>query len=140
MRGLAGAVYWAVTGGLIAFGFLGLMSIGLPFLLVGLMMAVFGLFSVGLVGAWAITVGLGGVPAYLVLSRVLEAVGAPGPPCAEEGEATLAAPSGAGEGVVAASCSPPVPDGYVAVLVFLGVIVLSGPAVRLLVFVRGRTS
>lgn len=140
MRVLGGAVYWAVTGGLITFGFLGLMSIGLPFLVIGSMMAVFGLYWLGVGGTWAITVGMGGVPTYLVLRRVLEAVGTLGPPCTEAGEATLAAPSGAGEGAVASSCSPPVSDSHVVVLVFFGAIMLSGPAVRLLVLMRGRPS
>lgn len=140
MRELASAVYWTVTGALIAFGFLGLMSIGLPFLLVGLVMAVFGLFWLVLRGVWAITAGLGGVPTYLILRRILEAVGSSGPPCTEEGEGTLADPSGAGEDAVALSCSPPVPDDYAAVLVFFGVIMLSGPAVRLLVLARRRLS
>jgi hypothetical protein len=139
MRELAGAIYWALSGGLIAFGFLGLMSIGLPFLVIGAVMASFGIFWPGIRGAWAITTGLGGVPAYLVLGRVLEAIGSSGPPCTQEGAVTIAAPSGAGEGAVS-SCSPAIPEGSVIILVFFGGIALLGPAVRLLVLVRGRPS
>lgn len=137
MRGLASAVYWTVTGGVMAFGGLALMSIGLPFLVVGLVMAAFGLFWPGIGGVWALSLGLGGVPAYIVLSDVLEAVGASGPPCTREGEVTMAAPSGPGESTVI-SCSPAVPDNFIVVLVFFGVIMLSGPAVRLLMLARGR--
>jgi hypothetical protein len=140
MRELASALFWAVTGTLITFGSFALMTIGMPFLLVGLVTAAFGLYWLGTRGVWAITVGLGGVPAYIVLSDVLEAVGASGPPCTqEEGAVTIAAPSGAGESATS-SCSPAVPDGYIVVLAFFGLIALSGPAVRLVLLVRGRPS
>lgn len=139
MRELGSAVYWAVTGALISFGFLGLMSIGLPFLLVGLVMFVYGVFWLLLRGVWAITVGLGAVPAYLFTNNALMVAGSSGPPCSESGEATLAAPAGTGEST-AASCSPPESDDFIAVLVFLGVVMLSGPAVRLLLLVRGDRS
>jgi hypothetical protein len=96
MRELASALYWAASGALITFGSFALMSIGMPFPLVGLVTAAFGLYWLGTRGVWAITVGLGGVPAYIVLSDVLETVRASGPPCTEEGAVTIAAPSGAG--------------------------------------------
>jgi hypothetical protein len=40
---LASAIYWVLTGAIIGFGFLGIMTIGLPSLLIGSIMAVFGL-------------------------------------------------------------------------------------------------
>ncbi len=67
MRELASAAYWAATGALMTFGFLGLASIGLPFLLIGWLMAIFGLIMLGIEGAWSITIGLGAIPVYLVL-------------------------------------------------------------------------
>ena len=135
---LASAIYWVLTGALIAFGFLGLMSIGLPFLLIGSIMVVFGLLVLGIKVVWAITVGLGGVPVYLVLTNVLEAASSSGPPCTQkEGTAAGTVTLGPGESVVA-SCSPPMPEGYVAVLVFFGAIALSGPVVRLFMLARGR--
>jgi hypothetical protein len=131
---LASAIYWVLTGALISFGFLGLMTIGIPFLLIGSIMAVFGLLVMWIKGVWAITVGLGGAPVYFVLTNVLEAVSSSGPPCTEkEGTVTL----GPGESAIA-SCSPPIPEGYVAVLVFFGAIVFSGPVVRLFMLARGR--
>ena len=139
MREMAGVVYWALSGGLISFGFLAAWTIGLPFLLIGTIMTVFGLFWPGIRGVWAITAGLGGVPAYIILSNVWEAVGAAGPPCTQEGAVTIPAPSGSGDSAVL-SCSPAVPDNYIVVLVVLGVFALSGPVVRLLLLVRGRPS
>lgn len=59
MREWTSAIFWVVTGGVIAFGGLALLSIGLPFLVVGLVMAVFGMFSLTFKGVWGITIGLG---------------------------------------------------------------------------------
>jgi len=64
------AVYWAVAGALMAFGGLALFSIGLPFLFAGSVMAVLGLFKLWINGAWAITLGLGGVPMVIVSGLV----------------------------------------------------------------------
>ena len=143
MRELASALYWAVTGTLI--GGFALMIIGMPFVLVGLVTAFLGLYWLGTRGIWAITVGFGGVPAYIFLRNVKEAVGSSGPPCTQQREETqqreltLAAPSGAGEST-AVSCSPAVPEDYVVVLAFFGVIALSGPVVRVVMLLRGRPS
>ncbi len=68
MRELSSAAYWAVTGALMTFGFFGLMSIGLPFLLIGWVMAVLGLFMLGIEGTWAITIGIGAIPVYIILT------------------------------------------------------------------------
>ena len=67
MRELEGAVYWAVTGALIGFGGFALMTIGFPFLATGWVLALVGLLTLGFRGVWAITVGFGAVPVYLVL-------------------------------------------------------------------------
>lgn len=109
MREWTSAIFWVVTGGVIAFGGLALMSIGLPFLVVGLVMAVFGMFSLKFKGVWGITIGLGVVPAYDLLRQVWEAKVFSETPCTQEGEATLGAPSGPGESDVVSSCSPPCP-------------------------------
>ena len=47
MRELASALFWAVTGALITFGSFALMTVGMPFLLVGLVTAAFGLYWLG---------------------------------------------------------------------------------------------
>ena len=146
MRELSSAAYWAVAGALICFGGFGLMSIGLPFLLIGCLMAVLGLFMLGIEGAWAITIGIGAIPIYLIASDVIAAVGSSGPPCPQagssgviEGSGTVTASAGAGENVVV-SCSPPITENYIAQVVFFGAIALSGPVVRLVLLIRGRSS
>lgn len=139
MREWTSAIFWVVTGGVIAFGGLALMSIGLPFLVVGLVMAVFGMFSLKFKGVWGITIGLGAVPAYVLLRQAWEAKVSSGPPCTQEGEVTLGAPSGPGESDVVSSCSPPVPEGIVLVLVLFGAIMVSGPALRLFLLWRARS-
>lgn len=42
MRESIDALYWAVAGAMLGFGMIGLMSIGAPFLLLGLIMAALG--------------------------------------------------------------------------------------------------
>jgi hypothetical protein len=55
-----------VAGALMGFGFIGLMSIGLPFLVLGTVMAVAGLLHFHARGSWAFPVGFGGLPALLL--------------------------------------------------------------------------
>jgi hypothetical protein len=137
MREMGSAAYWAITGAVLSFGGLGAFTIGLPFIVVGLVMAFVGLMKLWTWGVWAITVGLGAVPAYVILRDVLEALGSSAPPCTQEGSSTIAPPSGADKsGVV--SCSPPIPEDFVAVVMFFAVIMHSGPAVRLFMLARGR--
>lgn len=110
MKDLGAIVYWAIVGALMSFGGLALMSIGLPFLVAGWGLALVGLFALELRGVWAITTGLGGAPVYPVLL-------------------------GSGR-----SISLPTGSEEIAVLAFFGAIALSGPVVRLLLLVRGRSS
>jgi hypothetical protein len=110
MRELESAVYWAIVGALISFGGFGIMSIGLPFLAAGWILAFIGLFTLGFRGVWAITVGLGAVPVYLLVLF------------------------GPGHNI-------PLPTGEeIAGLVFFGAIALSGPVLRLVLLIRGRSS
>jgi hypothetical protein len=81
MRELAASFYWAIVGALISFGGLALMSIGLPFLVAGCGLAIVGLFTLELGGAWAITPGFGGIPMAVLLRDVIGALASPDPSC-----------------------------------------------------------
>ncbi len=117
------------------FGFLAAFTIGAPFLMIGLVMAVFGMFMLWIKGAWAITVGLGGVPIFVVAQQIIATAASPAPPCTQEGSATL--PAGAGEGASIA-CATPISNVSIVVLAFFGMVALSGVAWRL--FLHGRFS
>lgn len=133
MREWASAVYWTATGALMGFGFLAAFTIGIPFLMIGLVMAVFGMFMLWIKGAWAITVGLGGVPIFVAAQQIIVTAASPAPPCTQEGSATL--PVGAGEGASTA-CTIAISGAHIAGLAFFAVIALSGVVWRL--FLRGR--
>ena len=93
MRNRAGPLYWVAAGAAVGFGLIGLMTIGFPFLIAGLVMAVVGVWRPGIGGAWGILVGFGGLPALVFLSHMIEgARTALNPYCAEQGPATLLPP------------------------------------------------
>jgi hypothetical protein len=69
----ARTAYWLATGALLGFGFIGIWSIGLPFLVLGLGMVVFGAIRRWYAGAWAALVGLGGLPSLILLADLLSA-------------------------------------------------------------------
>lgn len=60
-------LYWMLAGSLIGFGLISLLSIGLPFLLVGVGLIIFGAVRLGGQGFWAAFVGFGGLPALILL-------------------------------------------------------------------------
>jgi hypothetical protein len=70
-------LYWAVVGALIGFGVLALLSIGFPFLLLGLVLVLVGWRKFGWNEAWAVLFFGGlidaGVVAYVILTSA--------PPC-----------------------------------------------------------
>jgi hypothetical protein len=70
-------LYWLLAGALMGFGVIGILSIGFPFLLVGLGLTIFLLIRRWLSGAWALLVGFGGLPALILAFDVLTAP----PPC-----------------------------------------------------------
>ena len=59
--------YWLLTGALIGFGWSAILSIGLPFALLGIAMLFVGMVKVGPKGFWGALVGFSGVPALLML-------------------------------------------------------------------------
>lgn len=58
--------YWLLTGGLVSFGLLGILSIGWPFLLVGCGMLIYALIRRRFSGFWAFLVGFGALPALIL--------------------------------------------------------------------------
>jgi hypothetical protein len=60
-------LYWLLTGMLIGFGVIAILSIGLPFLLLGLILVVFGAIRLGGTGLWAAPVGFGSLPALILV-------------------------------------------------------------------------
>src|SRR5436305_1306117 len=60
-------VYWLLTGALIGFGFIRILSIGSLFLLLGLILVVIGALRVGAHGIWAALVGFGALPAGILI-------------------------------------------------------------------------
>ena len=109
-------LYWLVTGALIGFGFIGILSIGWPFLLVGLAMVVYGAIRLGGSGVWSLLVGLGGLPTAFL---IIDIVTAP-PPCPPGGTLPFRLPSGA----LAYSCSGP--NSYPMLAAIFGAIGLAG--------------
>jgi hypothetical protein len=59
--------YWLLTGAVIGFGVIAILSIGLPFLVLGLAMVAFGIVRMGIRGLWAVVVGVGVLPAAILL-------------------------------------------------------------------------
>ena len=66
-------LYWLFTGALFGFGFIAILSIGLPFILLGLVLVVVGAIWMRDTGFWAALVGFGGVPAAILLWDVTSA-------------------------------------------------------------------
>jgi hypothetical protein len=60
-------LYWLLTGALIGFGAIAILSIGVPFLLLGLILLVVGAIRLGGAGLWAALVGFGGLPAAILV-------------------------------------------------------------------------
>lgn len=108
--------YWIITGGLIGFGVIGILSIGLPFLLLGLILLIAGLVFWHAQGFWLLLIGLGVLPAAIL---VFDIVTAP-PPC-QAGPIRLPA------GVHSYECSGPL-DGYYVLAAVFGATALMGIA------------
>ncbi len=116
------------------FGLIGLMTIGFPFVVVGLVMAVVGVWRPGIGGAWGFLVGFGGLPALVFLAHIIGAARtALNPYCSGDlhsGEIVLP-----GEGQV--SCSY-IPASYYILFAISVAIALSGIALYQLLRPRSR--
>ena len=108
------AVYWALAGALLGFGFIGLLSIGLPFAILGLALVIFGLIRRWFNGVWALLIGIGGVPALILVFDIVTA-----PPQCPSGPIMLP------PGVHSYVCGGPL-DNYVMLAIIFGVIALVG--------------
>ncbi|MGZ3602964.1 MAG: hypothetical protein ACXWQR_19475 [Ktedonobacterales bacterium] len=67
------AGYWLMTGALIGFGGIAILSIGFPFIILGIVLVTVGLVRMRGQEWWAALVGFGGVPALILLWDVTSA-------------------------------------------------------------------
>jgi hypothetical protein len=120
-------IYWIVTGGLLGFGVLGLLSIGLPFLLLGLLLLIVGLFFWRAKGFWVLLVSVGAIPAAILLFDIVTAP----PPC-PAGPIRLPAGSHGYE------CSGPLGSYYILAAIFgaLALVGIAWPFLRWLLQAR----
>jgi len=127
MRGRTGDLYWIAAGAMMGFGVIGLMTIGFPFVVIGLVMTLVGVWRPGLGGAWGLLVGFGGLPALVFLSHMVEALRtALNPYCDQRGPGTtMPPPVGPIECVM-------VPSSYYVMFVIFTAIALVGLALELL--------
>lgn len=102
-------VYWLITGFVIGSGLVSedLPFIALPLILIGLTMLIAGIFRLKSREWWALLIGLGGIPAAIVVFDIVTA----GPPCASN---TITLPPGA----ISVACSSMSNSYYVFALVF----------------------
>lgn len=73
MSTISRALYWLLTGALLGFGYVAILSIGFPFILLGIILAIFGAALLGGRGLWAALIGFGGLPASILLWDVTSA-------------------------------------------------------------------
>jgi hypothetical protein len=66
-------LYWLLSGALLGFGVIAILSIGFPFLLLGLILVIYGAIRLGGAGLWATLVGFGGLPALILIWDVTSA-------------------------------------------------------------------
>lgn len=132
MREKVAPFYWA-AGALAGFGLIGLMTIGAPFLLAGVVLALVGLPLLWTRGTWAFFVGFGGLPALVFLLHIFNGVrSALNPYCAQPGDPGTPTP-----GPVSVSCSF-VPASYYVMFAVFAAIALFGLTVGLLLRRTGR--
>lgn len=109
--------YWLLAGVLTSFGVLALLSIGFPFLLVGLGLMIYSIIRFRFRGFWAFLVGFGTLP---VLILAVQFVGAPLPTCTVTSTGLSYIYS---SGTTRGGCYPP---GYYTMAIFFGCIALLG--------------
>ena len=115
--------YWFLAGALVGFGVIGILSIGLPFLLVGCGLVIYGIIRFRFRGFWAFLVGFGALPALILAAQL---VGSPLPTCTLTSSGlSYTSPPGATSG----GCYPPA---YYMLAIFFGCITLLGVAWPLL--------
>jgi hypothetical protein len=114
------------------FGLIGLMTMGFPFVVVGLVMALVGVWRPGVGGVWSFLIGFGGLPALVFLLHIVEgAKTALNPYCAQPGDPGTPIPPGAGP----VECAF-IPGSYYVMFAIFAAIALLGVALELLVRTR----
>jgi hypothetical protein len=134
MRGRAGALYWVATGAVMGFGLIGLMTIGFPFVVIGLVMAVVGVWRPGISGARGFLIGFGGLPSLVFLLHIAQGIRtALNPYCAQPGgpDTTMPPPAGPVE------CAF-IPGSYYVMFAVFTIVALLGVALELLPRARSR--
>lgn len=106
--------YWMVAGALTGFGVIGIFSIGLPFLLIGLGMVIYGVARFKARGFWAALIGFGTLPALILIGDIITAP----PPCT--GQVLTLPPN-----TSSVSCGY-IPDSYYIMAGIFGAIALVG--------------
>jgi hypothetical protein len=145
MRGQTSVLYWVATGAVAGFGLIGLMTIGFPFVVLGLVLAVVGVWRPGAGGAWGFLIGFGGLPTLVFLSNLLEGIRtALNPYCAESrGFGTPASPATGSikipPGVDHVECAL-IPGSYYIMFVIFTGIALLGVALGLMLRRRSRVA
>jgi hypothetical protein len=129
-----GFLYWLVAGAFVGFGLIGLMTIGFPFLIFGMVLCVVGVWKPGIGGSWAFLVGLGGLPALVFLVHITnDVLTALNPYCSEVfNNPGTGVPRGAGT----VTCYE-VSTSYYVMFVISVTVALSGIALYL--FLRARS-
>ncbi|MDP8900006.1 MAG: hypothetical protein M3N33_02425 [Actinomycetota bacterium] len=126
MREKVAPFYWAAAGALSGFGLIGLMTIGGPFLLAGVVLALVGLPLLWTKGIWALFVGFGGLPALVFLLHIINgARTALNPYCAQMGEPGALVAGAADPGPVSVSF---VPASYYVMFAVFAAVALFGVA------------
>lgn len=133
MRARMSLIYWSVAGAILGFGLIGLMTIGFPFLIVGMILCIVGVWKPGIGRSWAFLIGFGGLPALVFLRHIIAAaLTAMNPYCSGDlRSGRIVAPPGAGT----VSCAN-VPASYYMMFVISVAITLSGVVVYLLLRAR----
>ena len=128
MRGRANSIYWVTSGAMTGFGLIGLMTIGFPFLVVGLAMAVVGVWRSSISGAWGFLIGFGGLPSLVFLLHIAQGIRtALNPYCAQPVGPGTTMPPPAGP----VECAF-VPGSYYVMFVIFTALALAGVALGLL--------
>jgi len=136
MREKAAPFYWAAAGALAGFGLIGLMTVGAPFLLVVVVLALVGLIFLRTRGLRAFFVGFGGLPALVFLLHISHGIkSALNPYCPQPGEPGM--PGTPVPGPVSLSCSF-VPASYYVMFGVFAAVALFGVAVRFMPRRTGR--
>ncbi|CAN5865784.1 hypothetical protein BH23ACT11_BH23ACT11_11670 [soil metagenome] len=126
MRNWMKVLYWAVAGSFVGVGLIGILSIGYPFLILGLIMIAFGMIKVGTRHAWASLVGFGVVPVMFLSASVVEVFFFSDPSCSGIFWGNSVSASGSvAPGQESITCVQ-VPGSYLIMLAIFSAIVLFG--------------